>query len=818
MLSLAAAWVLFPAVLVVVAAGLGLALDRIVGRYLPGTLIMPLGMASAIAVARLVTTADATAELALPLLLLLALAGLALGRERLGDLWAERPALVAAGVVFLAVGAPAYLSLEPTFVGYLQLPDTSHQLAVAAFAPDGGTDWEKLPTSAYSEVLKQYIETEYPIAPQAALGVLAPLGVLDPAWLYHPFLAVLLAMAALSIYTLAGAIASRWLRAAVAFGGAGSALVYSFALQGSIKEIAALAMIATATAAGADSITSKRPARGLLAVFVPAVAMLGSIGPAAGAYLGPVLLAVVTVVVVRAIRDERRRELLAGLAAAVAALVLAAPILTGIERAYDLNDRALGSGNTSSASDIGNLAAPLVTEQAAGIWLSTDYRWEPRDSDVRTIQTWISWLIAALAAVGLVWAIVRRAWGPLLLFLALGPPSLVLFARGTDYADAKVFALLSSLSLVLALTGAACLTGLKRILGYAVAGVVLGLLVVSQALTYHDSHPAPYERYEELRDVNERLADTGPTLATEWDEFARYFLRDAEPYAEPTQRHGYRFDEFRDPNGRYDPDHRPSQKTPYDIDDLSNDYVQSVNSIVLRRSPVMSRPPANFERTYLGDYYEVWERGEGRVAEHLPLGPNILEPSAIPRCSEVRDLAESAREMSGVLVAPARPRMPVFLPGEAAPSKTWIQYVDYPGAVVLDSAGAVGPELTVPEGGEYRVWAEGSFGRPVTVRVNQAAIGEVEYELGNPGQYLPFGEVTVEPGDQEFRVEQAGGDLRPGNGGSLAGLRHLGPVVLSPPENEEPRVLERDPEDWRSLCGQRLDWIEILVPGSPSGA
>ena len=220
-------------------------------------------MASAIAVARLVTTADATAELALPLLILLALAGLALGRDRLSAIWAERHALAAAGLVFLAVGAPAYLSLEPTFLGYLQLPDTSHQLAVAAFAPDGGTDWEKLPTSAYSEVLKQYIETEYPIAPQAALGVLSPLGVLDPAWLYHPFLAVLLAMAALSIYSLAGAVTSRLLRAAIAFGGASSALLYSYALQGSIKEVAALAMLVTATAAGTDLITSKRPVRGL---------------------------------------------------------------------------------------------------------------------------------------------------------------------------------------------------------------------------------------------------------------------------------------------------------------------------------------------------------------------------------------------------------------------------------------------------------------------------------------------------------------------------------------------------------------------------
>jgi len=812
-LALAAAWVLFPVVLLAVSAGLGLALDRILGRWLPGTLILPLGMASAIAIARLVTSADATAELALPLLILLALAGLAVGRDRLSAIWAERHALVAAGLVFLVVGAPAYLSLEPTFLGYLQLPDTGHQLAIASFVPDHGPDWEDIPYSSYSKVLQGYVDSEYPIAAQSTLGSLAPLGALDPAWLYHPFLAVLLAMAALSIYTLASAVGPRMLRAAVAFGGASSALVYSFALQGSIKEVAALAMLAAATAAGADLITSRRSAKGLLAVFVPAVAMLGSLGPAAGAYLAPLLLAVVGVAVVRAPRDRRRRELLAGLAVAVAALVLAAPTLAGLERAYDVNTAVL-SGKGDSAGDIGNLAAPLVAEQAAGIWLSTDYRWEPRDSDVRTIQTWVSWFVAALAALGLVWAIVRRAWGPLLLFLALGPPSLVLFERGNPYADAKVMALLSSLALVLALLGASWLAGIKRLAGYAVACVVLGLLVVSQALTYHDSHPAPYERYEELLDVNERLSGTGPTLFTEWDEFGRYFLRDAEPYAQPTWRHGYRSDQFRHPDGESDLDHRPSLKTPYDIDDLSNGYVQSVHSIVLRRSPVVSRPPINFERTYRGEYYEIWERGDDRVTEHLPLGANALEPSAVPRCGDVRVLAEQAREVDGLLAAPPRPRLPVFRPG-TVPSENWIPYVLYPGAVVLDSAGFVGggPVITIPEGGDYRVWAEGSFGRPVTARVNHVAIGEVEYELGNAGQYLPFGEVTVEPGDQALRVEQAGGDLRPGNGGSLAGLRHLGPVVFSPLENEEPRVVERDPEDWRSLCGRRLDWVEVLVPG-----
>ena len=112
------------------------------------------------------------------------------------------------------------MSPEPTFLGYLQLPDTAHQLSIAAFMPEDGPDYEQLQDSSYKEILAKYIGTEYPVAPQATLGALAPLGVLDLAWLYHPFLAVLLAMAALSLYSLAGAVSSRLLRAAVAFGGA----------------------------------------------------------------------------------------------------------------------------------------------------------------------------------------------------------------------------------------------------------------------------------------------------------------------------------------------------------------------------------------------------------------------------------------------------------------------------------------------------------------------------------------------------------------------------------------------------------------------
>jgi hypothetical protein len=97
------------------------------------------------------------------------------------------------------------------------------------------------------------------------------------------------------------------------------------------------------------------------------------------------------------------------------------------------------------------------------------------------------------------------------------------------------------------------------------------------------------------------------------------------------------------------------------------------------------------------------------------------------------------------------------------------------------------------------------------VLVNEEEVGSVQYELGNPGQFLDLGETSIEAGEQHITVTQTGGDLRPGNGGSRAGLRHLGPVVFSPASNEEPKTLRVAPEDWRSLCDRRLDWVEVLT-------
>ncbi len=94
------------------------------------------------------------------------------------------------------------LSGAPTFAGYLALPDTGHQLVLAELFAHHGPDWASLAPGSFRLAGEKYVESAYPVAAQAALGVTAPLGVIDLAWLYQPFLAFSLIIMSLGIWSL----------------------------------------------------------------------------------------------------------------------------------------------------------------------------------------------------------------------------------------------------------------------------------------------------------------------------------------------------------------------------------------------------------------------------------------------------------------------------------------------------------------------------------------------------------------------------------------------------------------------------------------
>lgn len=816
-MEMLAAWVLFPLVLAALSLGCGLLLDRVTGGGLPGALLAPAGFALLLTLGNLIAFAGSLGGLGMWVLLGVALAGYVAGRGRLSLSAADRwPAAVAVGI-FLVFAGPALLSGEPTLSGPLVLPDTSNQLILADHTAKSGVDYKGLAESSRQSTVAKYLSTEYPVGAQATLGLLAPLGVLDMIWLYQPFLSFVAAMTALALYELlAPWVARRALRAGAAFLAGQSALVLSFALQGSIKEMSAASAVYLLAALLARALGGRWDPRALPAVVVAATAATAALGPAALAYVAPLLL-VAGIVALTALRKSGWRpgalDLRWGAAAILLGLVLAIPLLSGLSQAYQVN-----SGTLSLSQDLGNLAAPLNLGQISGVWLGEDFRYVPREN--RYLNFALIGLVLGAAALGVGWVVRRRAVGPLLVLLGVGLVSVYLLRRGSPYADAKVMMIVSPTVLLMAALGVGALARVGRrpveaaLLGAVLASGVLG----SNALAYHNVQNAPHERYSELLDINERFSGQGPALFTEYDEYAGYLLRDMRPFSEPEYAHGFRGPPDREPSGLFDPRHRPSVKSPLDLDDLTIGYVQSVPTVVLRRSPTVSRPPANFRRVWRGRYYEVWRRApeSGRVVAHLPLGDYLLTPAGVPDCTRVAALARRAERVGGRLAYVLRENpVTVDLTRDESPPRAWASYTAYPQAFVPVGPGIVEVRTSLATGARVRVWLEGSFSRGVEVEIDGRRVGGISYEPGNAGQYLELGRLSLVAGPHRVRVVRGGGDLRPGNGGApQAGGSHIGPLVLSPRANEARKVETADPRDARSLCGRSLDWVEVVVPSA----
>lgn len=806
-MDLLAAWLLFPLVLVGVSLGIGLLLERAVGCRVQGALLLPLGFAGALVVSRALIASSTSADFTTAALLGLAILGAIVGSRRARSSRIDVAPVLAAAGVFLVAGAPIVLSGSPSFGGSRSLPDTSHQLALASFLPEHGLDWQAIEPSSYRLNLEKYIVTAYPVGSQAAFGALSPLGVLDPAWLYQPYLCFVVALISLSLYALlADVIKRRVERGLVAFIAGQPALVVSFALQGSIKEISALAMVTLTIALAAAALRESWSARSYFALAVSAAGALGALGPAAAAYVGPLLVVAVVAWLMKTVRAPTGRELITAVGIVAFGVLLLLPLLGTAQTAYDVN-----SGTLSLAEDLGNLPEAVERGQATGIWLNGDYRYPPGgNGKTLTVALWILVVLAAL--MGVAWSVRSRAGGALLLILPLGVTSAYLLHRGSPYADAKVLTILSPAVLCAALLGAAYLrqAGRRRaVAGLALAVVISAGVLASNAMLYHDVQAAPYDRYSELLDIGERLEGRGPTMLTDYDELSQYLLRKAQPYTQPEWPHGYRV-------GRLDnPEFRPTLKTPIDVDHLSNRYLQSLSAVVIRRSPVASRPPANFERTWEGRYYEIWRPGRNprfTVVEHLPLARDVFQPGAPAPCREVRRMAASARTLGGRLAYVSRPRLVRITPTGLPPSPGWFEFGGYPGAVVPNGPGRVTATLELPEG-RFQLWLEGEFGRGVSVRVGGRETGSVAYEMGNPGQYFPVGRVDLDGGPERVEILRGGGDLRPGNGGGAdSSLRHIGPLVFSPPDNERRTVRTVAPRAAAKLCGRSLDWIEVVMP------
>jgi hypothetical protein len=812
--DLVAAWLLYPLALTLLCLGLGLLSTWLAGWRCPGSLLLPVGFVSLVAVARLLTQEGATARFALPAIMILAALGVVVQRVWLRSLRPD-PWLTAAAVgVFAVFGAPVVLSGEPTFAGYLALADTSHQLGLADLLAHHGFDWTANPDGSIRLGLRTYVMTGYPVAGQAALGVTAPLGVLDLAWLYQPLLSFTAAMMSLSLGGIvAPVLRQRWQVALAAFVAAQPALVIGFALQGSIKELTALAAVVTAAAVLASAIGERRPARSLVLLAIAGAAALGSLGPAAGLFLAVAVLVVLVVWGIWLIRERRRTEALWLAACGAFAALLALPVLTSLATQINVQTGTLDAPGAGGAggmlSDLGNLAAPLKIEQILGVWFSGDYRYVT--NELQAPQTVALMLTGACAVLGLGWALRRRAYQPLLLTAMLVLPSIYLLRRGGPYADAKIMAIMSPGVLLLAVLGAIVLWhGRWRVAAAGLSAALTLAVLGSSAVAYHDVSLAPYDRYAELLTIDDRLDGRGPVISNEYDEFGKYFLRKVPGYTQPEWPHGYRYAPYK-PNALADPKRRPSVKTPLDADDLRLDYLEAVPYVLLRRSPTSSRPPANFQLAWTGEFYELWHRTAApRVLRHKPMGPDILRSAAAISRVDARSWGAQARRMHARIAYVERARLTGFYISHHPRPPTWAGFGNFPEGLVPAGPGQIDAPVRIPRTARYRVWFEGSFARRLTVGVDNRPLGATHGGLNNPGAYVLIGTRRLTRGVHGVQVMQGGGDLRPGSGGYRSSLRHVGPIWFQPVGDEERRVRTIDPAQWRHLIGLRADWLEIV--------
>jgi hypothetical protein len=787
-------WVVFPLVLALLSLGCGLLLERAAGVRLPEALLLPAGLAVVIVAAEITTKASATAKLTVPLVVVLAVVGLALGRP-----WRRRPKLRAwplatAGAVYLAYLAPVLLSGEPTFTGFIKLDDTATWMAMTDRVLGFGHDLSGLAPSTYEATLHFYLAGGEPVGAMLPWGIGHELVGQDLAWLFQPYLAFLGAMLALTAWSIVGPLVrSRALRALVVFIAAQSALTYGYSLWGGIKEVATAWLLALSVACAVPVLEARAQLRAFLPLATASFAMLGVLG-----FGGAVWLALTLVVVgLAALRIWVRTSPLAQLVGLAAlAIVLALGLIRGAQGFLKANGALTGG-------QLGNLVHPLSWLQLLGIWPAGDFRVDP-PSGVAVTHVLIVLVIVA-ACVGLLVSWRARWWVPALYLAAAAVGAGLVSLKGSPWVQGKAFATASPAALLVALIGpAAVLDGPRRLLpgeggrrarGFlavrggiaaaACAAISVGVLW-SNVLAYHHVTLAPYGQLAELAQIGQRFAGEGPTLINEYEPYAaRHFLRAMDPESPSELRR--RVVPLRDGQ-------QISKGGYADLDQFQIPGLMVYRTIVVRTSPAASRPPAAYRLVYNGDWYQAWQRPvtvSRPVLDSLPLG-NSIDPTAVPACSEVLRLAREAGP-NGLLAAVARPS-PVAVTVPAA----------------LPERDTTMPFVTASPG-RYEVWLGGSFVRRLRTSVDGRSIGSARGVLNEAGGWTPLGAVKLGVGAHEVTLSYGGAGLAPGGGGPGAAgpFFPVGPLALSRPAGNLAVTYLRS-VDARALCDRRWDWVEAL--------
>ena len=799
------AWVVFPALMLVLCGGAGLAVRRLTGPMaVPPLLVLPVGMATLVVVCGLFCYYAALAPLAAGACVFVGVLGLVLGRGSIGrviarrgrgvDFWALGAA-VGAGVV---VAAPVVLSGKPGFTGYAHIVDIAYQFDLAAHFAHSGRSIPTLSNSAYQADMIKYLGSGYPGGGQWTLGALSNLTPVDLSWLYQPFLAFLAAMSALSLYALLGPLLdSRPLRALGAFVAAQPNILLAYVLAGGIKELSTSCFLLLTAALLAQVLPRVTPGRSLLAIPIALSATFASLSLTTVPWIG--VLSAGILVTVLLVERERVRALLACAQIAVVAAVLSLPTLAVVVKLLPL---ATGPG----LLELGNLSAPIPTITAAGVWISGDYRYPQYahrvPSDVLAI------LVLVLALCGLIYAIRRRVWGVAWLGIA-GLVAVIFVAhRYGPWVQFKADAITSPIALLMAFVGVGALIRFSRRTAVGAAfGIVLAIGVLAgTTLLYHDTTLAPYERLHDLEYIGKRFAGQGPTLTPDFEEYAEYYLRDSD---QDSMVNGPRL-ELRPGVDRAT---ALGGTWAYDLDEYPLGFVESFRTIVMRRNPLASRPPSNYRLAYLSPYYEVWQR-EQPARSVYALVP-LSDPTGKRNAAACASVAGAARRAGPTAQVAYMPSPSGYVQLDDSNMKLSGGFAQSGGVIEATGSGSAVRKQTIPVAGNYDFFIEGSFGRPVDVNVDGHHVATAAYQVSYPAEWIQIASHRLSAGLHKIELKRGGISLHAGNGDGIDPFnRTIGPLVIMPTRLSVPAVRYAGVSALPRLCRstQTVRWLEVTRP------
>jgi hypothetical protein len=402
-------------------------------------------------------------------------------------------------------------------------------------------------------------------------------------------------------------------------------------------------------------------------------------------------------------------------------------------------------------------------------------------------------------------ALRARAWGPPA-YVAGALLGCAAIARlGSPWLTGKALAMASPAILFAAvILGGFLWSRGRRVEGGVLLAVLAAGVLWSNALAYRDVNLAPRDQLAELQTIGNQVAGQGPTLMTEYNPYgARHFLRDSDPEG---------LSELR---VRQDPlisGELPAPHSYNDTDLVDLNSLLVYRTLVLRRNPSQSRPPAPYRLIYRGKYYEAWQRpevGGPKVLDHLGLGDTV-NPVAMPKCSDVKRLAREAGPDGTLATVSRQPDIAISLTETQHPS-FW-DSPDIAPALSPASPGTISTTVDVTRPGDYTVWLGGSVRPEVDLRVDGQEVGSVREQINNAGQYVELGTIPLTAGSHDVQIEFHGADLHPGSGGSPP--FPIGPLILTDSDPADAKVAYSSTSDASQLCGKEWDWIEAIAPGT----